>query len=115
MDIILLEQHTDPDEADGGFNAMAVRGMIFGIEMVPIVQQEISELQARKLLVSTAEQAGGRPASLYVAAEERATQISVAAKTMNIDIKRVPEREFAEITKEARGSFAKYVARGGER
>ncbi|HQU15920.1 MAG: DUF6930 domain-containing protein [Gammaproteobacteria bacterium] len=103
-------------EADGDFNAMAIMevtsGMIFGMELVPIAHKEISELQARKLLNSSANQAGGRPVSLFIATEEQAAQISTAAETMKIEVKRVAASDFSEITKEARDGFANHVSCG---
>ena len=103
-------------EADGDFNAMGIMevasGMIFGMEMVPIAHEEISEIQARRLLSSSATKAGGRPGSLFIASEEQAAQISSTAGTMRIEVKRVPARDLSEITKEARDGFAKHVSGG---
>lgn len=103
--------------ADGDFNAMAIMevstGMIFGMEMIPIAHAEISEIQARKLLVSSANKAGRRPSILFIASEDHAKHISTAAETMGIEVQRVPGKDFAELTKEAREGFARHVARGG--
>lgn len=100
-------------ERDGDFNAMAIMevatGMIYGMEMVQISHQEISELQARRLLSSASSKAGGRPRSLFIASEEPAAQITSAAGTMKIEVKRVPASDLSGITKEAREGFAIHV------
>jgi hypothetical protein len=101
-------------ELDGDFNAMAIMevftGMIFGMELIPIADPQISELGARRLLSAAAEEAGGRPASLYVASELVADQVSTAAATMGIAVRRVPEADFVEIVREARDGFAVHVS-----
>jgi len=104
-------------EADGDFHAMAIMeaasGIILGVEMVPITHEEISELQARRLLSASANKAGDRPTFLFIGSEEQADQISSAAGTMKIEVKRVPARDFSEITGQARDSFAKHVSGRG--
>jgi len=103
--------------ADGDFNAVAIMevtsGLIFGVEMVPITHEEISELQVRRLLSASASEAGGRPTALFIASEEKAVQISLAAGTMRIEVKRVPESDLSKLTKEARDGFARHVSGGG--
>jgi hypothetical protein len=103
-------------ELDGDFNAMAIMevatGMIFGMELIPIAEPQISELVGRRLLSTAAQEAGGRPASLYVASEQLADQVSTAAATMGITVRRVPETDFVEIVREARDSFADHVSGG---
>lgn len=48
-------------EVDGDYHAMAIMdvasGMIFGMEMVPTTQPEISEIQTRMLLSTSADRA----------------------------------------------------------
>jgi hypothetical protein len=103
-------------ERDGDFNAMAIMevssGMIFGMELIPVADPQISEIGARRLLSAAAEQAGGRPASLYVASGQLADQVSIAATTMGIAVRHVPEAGFIEIVREARDSFAAHVTSG---
>lgn len=104
-------------EADGDFNAMAIMevstGMIFGMEMVPVESAEIVQIHARRLLESAASNAGGRPSILLIASEDQASQISAAAETMDIEVKRVPGKYFSELTKEAREGFTRHVSGRG--
>ena len=101
-------------EVDGDFNAMTIMevasGILLGMEMVSIAYEEISELQARRLLSSSAGKAGGLPVSLFIASEEQADKATSAALTMRIDVKRVPARDLSDVTKEARDGFAKHVS-----
>ncbi len=105
-----------PTEMDGDFHAMAIMdaysGMICGMEMISTTQPEISEIQARKLLSASANQAGGRPTSLFIASEDFATQMCTAASTMKIEVQRVPASDLSELTQEARDGFAAHVSSG---
>lgn len=111
-----LNQTPISTEVDGDFHAMAIMdvssGMILGMEMVPTTQAEVSEIQARRLLSTSADQAGGRPASVFIATESFAAQACTAASTMKIEVRRLAASELAEITKEATDGFAAYVSSG---
>ena len=103
-------------ESDGDFDAMAIMEitsrMIFGMELVPLAEQQLSELHSRRLLTASAKQAGGRPAYLYVASEQEAEQLTIAAAAMGVTVRRVPESDLAAITREAREGFAAHISGG---
>lgn len=103
-------------KSDGDFHAMAIMeiasGMILGMDLVPVTQGQLSELQARKLLSDSATQSGGRATCLYVASGQVLDHVSTAAATMGIAITRAPASELDEITREAREGFAVHVSKG---
>ncbi len=104
-------------EADGDFNAVAIMelasGMIFGMELVSIVESEMSEFQSRKLLSAAESQANSRPRLLFIPSECEASHLSAVASKMGIVVERLPASEFASLTKEAIDGFAAHVS--GER
>lgn len=114
--LLRLNQAPISTEVNGDFHAMAIMdassGMIFGVEMVPETQPEISEIQARWLLSTSAYQAGGRLAWIFIATESLADQACTAASTMKIEVRRVPASDLAEITKEATDGFAARISGG---
>lgn len=116
---VLFQLNTAPvrTEADGDFNAVAimeiVSGTIFGMELVPVAESEMSEFQSRKLLRAAESQANSRPRLLFIPSEREATHLSAAASKMGIVVERRPASEFASLTKEAIESFAAHVS--GER
>ena len=102
-------------EMDGDFNAIAIldvaSGMIFGMELVPIVESEISEFQSRKLLSSSESRAKSRPRLLFVPSERKTSIFSAVASKMGIVVEILPESEFEPLTKEAIDGFSAHMSR----
>lgn len=101
-------------EADGDFNAIAIMeitsGVIFGMELVPLLDPEITEFQSRKLLNMAESKAGSRPRLFYIPSESEADHLTRVARKMGITVERLPSAEFAELTKEAVDGFAAHVS-----
>lgn len=104
-------------EADGDFNAIAimeiVSGMIFGMELVPVTESEMSEFQSRKLLSSAESQSNSRPRLLFIPTEREARNLDSVASKMGIVVERLPASEIAALTKEAIEGFAAHVSGDG--
>lgn len=104
-------------EKDGDFNALAIMeiasGTILGVEMVATSEQEISELQSRRLLGSAERQAGSLPKEIIVPLEPRANQLINVAEKMGIQVARHPMSEIAPVIQETVEGFAAHVL--GER
>ncbi|MDH5729606.1 MAG: hypothetical protein OEZ58_11485 [Gammaproteobacteria bacterium] len=102
-------------EMDGDFNAIAIMdvasGMIFGMELVPIVESEISEFQSRKLLSSSESRAKSRPRLLFVPSERKTSIFSAVASKMGIVVEMLSESEIESLTKEAIDGFSAHMSR----
>jgi hypothetical protein len=102
--------------SDGDFNALAIMevatGVIVGMELVRVVEPEISEFQSRKLLAAAEAQAGLRPQRLFIDSDREAGIVSSVAATMDISIERAPSDELAPLSREAREGFAAHVLGG---
>ena len=103
--------------ADGDFNAVAIMevtsGMILGMELVPLIDPEITEFQSRKILDAAESKAGSRPRLFYIPSEGEADHLTRVAGKMGITVERLPSAGFSELTKEAVEGFAAHVS--GER
>ena len=103
-------------EADGNFNAMAIMevatGMIFGMELVQVSLPGLPEFLSRKLLADAEGQSGSRPQKLFIASEYDADDLVKVAKSMGIEVERVPAIDLSGITQEAREGFAAHVSGG---
>ena len=100
-------------EQDGDFDALALMdvatGIIVGMDMVSASSEEITEIEARRLLKAGDAQVGFLPCQIYVAAEAHTAQFSATARAMGATVEAVPGDAFSEITEEARVGFTKHV------
>lgn len=105
-----------PTMADGDFNAFAIMeittGMIFGMEMVGVSEDEISEIRSRRLLAGAKSQAGSLPERIFIEEHRNATDFVSAAEALGIRVDKADARDIAALTKEAREGFAAHVSGG---
>ena len=114
--LFLLNDVPIRTEADGDFNALAIMdvatGLILGMELIGLSEDEPPEFASRKLLASAESEAGRMPSRLYVSAEHKMEQLCVVAKAIGLEVFPEAASELSPLTREAREGFAAHVSGG---
>lgn len=114
---LLFRLNDDPVRtmADGDFNVLAIMdvgtGLIHGMEFVPAQQNELSEMQSRRLFKMAESKTGARPHLFFVEEGKPLAKLTKVATAMGIEVVVVQGANLDPITREAREGFAAHALR----
>lgn len=103
-------------QKDGDFNGMALMDaascFIFGMELIPVMAEEPTELQVRRLLRDAQQREQQRPKTLFVSRNDVSNTITREATRQKIEVVTVPENELLVFIGEARQGYAAWLGAG---